>query len=72
MVEVLYAAEMWLLLAALFTWFLARAALTLRQPPPTRAELLVAAKPRSDEAGALETGLERGALWRAVRVYERA
>jgi hypothetical protein len=71
--DVLYAVEIWLLFAALLAWFFSRAAMRLRQPPSSRAELLLAVQHHADELWPLGASLsDRDPVWRAVRVYERA
>ncbi len=73
MAEVLYAFEIWMLVASLVGWFFSRAAIRLRQPPPTLAEVLLAAQLRDDECMSREPSVfDRDSLRRAVRVYERA
>jgi hypothetical protein len=72
MVDVLYAIEIWLLVAALLGWLFGRAAQRLRQPPPTLADLLLAAQLYAAEGAMLEPrAFDPDALWRAVRVYQR-
>ncbi len=74
MADVLYAAEIWLLLATLLIWMFSRAATRLRQPPPSLAEVLIALQAYADERAPSESAatFDVGELWRAVRIYERA
>jgi hypothetical protein len=72
MADLLCALAIWLLAAMLVGWFFSRAAVRLRQPPPTRAELR-AAQLRAHECDAAEPVVfDPDAVWRAVRVYEHA
>jgi hypothetical protein len=73
MTDVLYAAEIWLLSAALSGWLFARAAQRLRQPRPTFAQLMHAAASYELEPGARDVyGFQSDAFRRAVRLYESA
>jgi len=70
--EVLAAFEIWMLLAMLFGWFFARAALRLRTAPPTLAECRLPPQARAEERDPPEPqSSDAEAIRRVVRVYER-
>ena len=68
--DVLYAVEIWLLVAALSGWFLCRAALALRQPPRTFAELLPAGPPDAHGPARAAPAGEVESLRRGLRIYD--
>jgi hypothetical protein len=72
MADVVYAIEIWLLLATLLGWLFGRAACRLRQPPPTLADVLLAAQARPLDVGMCEPcAFDADAVWRPVRADER-
>lgn len=72
MAEAVSAVEMWLLVSMLLAWVFSRAAIRLRQAPPTLSDLLLAEQAPAIEAGRPEpSSSDADALWRAVRIYER-
>jgi hypothetical protein len=56
----------------LLAWFLCRAALVLRQPPPSFQEPALIASPYGGGVARREHPPDADAVWHAVRLYERA
>jgi len=70
MTTVLYAAEIWLLLAMLIAWFIGRAAPRLRQPPSTLAEYLAGDPAPEGTAAEHPSAADVGSLWRGLRIFD--